>query len=883
MTKAEGLASEITARLARTINDWQPSVRVVDDPYGGVRILVSSAAFESRSWPERLRATFDGEPPEDVMWFDLVTPDEADEESERLLLDNVAQLPLWPNRLAARSVTEDLVLPSDLEEPIVRPFVVTLFSLRGGVGRSTALINAASLLATEGRRILCVDMDLEAPGLAALFGVESRVDHDSGVVRLLQQIDADDEVDIARHLIKVREADELYVLPAGVPDANYARRLATIDPTAWYEEDRNPFRILMDRLQALPIDFDVILLDARTGISPLNAPLLFDLSDMVVVVFFPHPQSIRGTEALTRAVLRSTTRRPEQRFTPELRFIISPVPAARDGAEGYWEERAKSLIAPWLVDANTRRKLHDRPQLDVDELVAVVSYSEQTAHLLQISNDDSNWQPYRPLADWIIEHLVTPTKAPPDISRALSNQQVLDSLSFSDGIAERADRATFERTFLSTSLVREALEPKRPIVIGRKGSGKSAIFRRLVDEGAAPGLAPRTDDPGPTWSPSADVFDSVEARMKKQFGTDDQWPTYWLFHIGLVLAAHGVPGTTVTHPVTGTPVELGSLDGLALVNFFDETIRRPDAALHVERWFERLAGDPGVVGSSRLVVFDGLDTGFGQSAEQRQRRARAVKGLIELTERPSLTRTGLALKLLIRDDIWRAVSVSNKSHFFGRSVTLAWDDQITFLKVALKQLLAADNARSYSSVVLPPSARALVDANIEIDDWDSDAVLALWRVFFGVRMSGGNTAFTNNWVWNRLSDSQGARSPRTLLQLCRLATERERIYSRTQAYPSSLLRPRALAESLPDVSAGAVDALREEFPELDATFDALRNTGKTPFPRTDLADGGIPEEELAVEIGLVSRVVATNSSDPDRFWVPEIYRIALGLTRRGQV
>lgn len=776
-------------------------------------------------------------------------------------------------------MTDDLILPSDLDEAISRPFVVTLFSLRGGVGRSTALINAASLLASEGQSVLCIDMDLEAPGLAALFGVEDQLTPQAGVVRLLQQIDAGDDVDVGSHLIKVSDYQELYLLPAGIPDANYARRLATIDPTSWYEEDRNPFRLFMEEVRNLPIGFDVVLLDARTGISPLNAPLVFDVSDMVVVVFFPHPQSIRGTEALTKAVLRSTTWRSEERFTPELRFIVSPVPPSREGTEGYWEEMAKGLIAPWLIDANRRRNDHGRPQLDVDDLVSIVPYSEQTAQLMRISSDISLWQPYRALADWITEHLVEPSR-PLDVSPVLSKTEILQSLSFSDGIAERIDPTIFGRTFLSTTLVQEALDRKRPIVIGRKGSGKSAIFRRLVDEGATPGLAPRTDDPGPTWTPTSDVFESLETRMN---GSTEHWTTYWLFHVGLAIANRMRHGAAVTHPVDSRDIRLDNLDGLGLVELFTEAIAQPDAALRLRRWFEQLVRECSVGLTASLVVFDGLDTGFGQSPEQRARRNRAVTGLVDLVDHRSLSAVGVTLKLLLREDIWRTILVANKSHFFGRSVTLSWDDQTAFMKIALKQLVADDRAREYLSPSLPPAARVLVEASVDVEDWDADAVLAVWRAFVGIRMSGSNTAFTHNWVWKRLSDGKEERGPRTLLQLCRIATGQERNYSRTQPYQTSLLRPRTLIEALPQVSDGALEALREEFPELNPTLEALRATGKTPFPRTDLPRNELPEEDLAIEIGLVSRVAGTSNSEPDRFWVPELYRIALGLTRRGQV
>ena len=743
MTRVETLTSEIQARLAMAIHDQERRVTVVDDPYGGVRVLVSSQGFDGWSWPERLQATFGGDPPEDVMWFDIVTPEEADEGIEERLLDSRAQLPMWANRLSAPTMTDDLILPSDLDGPVERPFVVTLFSLRGGVGRSTALINAAAMLASEGRRILCVDMDLEAPGLAALFGVEDQLSSQAGVVRLLQQLDAGDSVDVTSHLIKVQESEELYLLPAGIPDANYARRLAAIDPFAWYEEDRNPFRLLMEELKDLSIEFDVILLDARTGISPLNAPLVFDVSDMVVVVFFPHPQSIQGTEALTKAVLRSVTWRSGQRFTPELRFIISPVPPSRDGTEDYWEESAKGLIAPWLIDANRRRKDHNRPQLDVDDLIAIVPYSEQTAQLMQISSDSSLRQPYSPLANWIAEHLVEPP-LPLEVSNEIPKIEILQSLSFSDGIAERIDSTIFGRTFLSTTLVQEALDRKRPIVIGRKGSGKSAIFRRLVSEGATPGLAPRTDDPGPAWAPTSEVFGSLEARMA---GSTEHWTTYWLFHVGLALAERMGPGAVVPHPVRSQDIQLDNLDALGLVEVFSETIAQPDAALRLRRWFEQLVGEFSLERTASLVVFDGLDTGFGQSSEQRARRNRAVTGLVELVDHRSLSSTGVTLKLLLREDIWRTVLVANKSHFFGRSVTLSWDDQTAFMKIALKQLFANDSARRYLSPALPPATRALLETSVDVEDWDSVAVLAVWRAFVGIRMSGSNTAFTHNWVW----------------------------------------------------------------------------------------------------------------------------------------
>src|SRR5881398_1050556 len=58
----------------------------------------------------------------------------------------------------------------------MKPFWVTFYSYKGGVGRSMALANLAALLARRGRRVFMIDFDLEAPGLDSFqeFGIEAK-------------------------------------------------------------------------------------------------------------------------------------------------------------------------------------------------------------------------------------------------------------------------------------------------------------------------------------------------------------------------------------------------------------------------------------------------------------------------------------------------------------------------------------------------------------------------------------------------------------------------------------------------------------------------------------------------------------------------------------
>jgi Flp pilus assembly CpaE family ATPase len=60
--------------------------------------------------------------------------------------------------------------PSPQPQPRI-PRTVTFYSFKGGVGRTTALTHVAWILAMRGRKVVAVDLDLEAPGLSTAFSL----------------------------------------------------------------------------------------------------------------------------------------------------------------------------------------------------------------------------------------------------------------------------------------------------------------------------------------------------------------------------------------------------------------------------------------------------------------------------------------------------------------------------------------------------------------------------------------------------------------------------------------------------------------------------------------------------------------------------------------
>ncbi len=84
------------------------------------------------------------------------------------------------------------------------PTVVTFYSFKGGVGRTTTLAACALLAAQANEDVVIVDLDLEAPGVASLFGID---DTSRGVLDVLVDHLAIDAVDLDGCRIVVDRVD----------------------------------------------------------------------------------------------------------------------------------------------------------------------------------------------------------------------------------------------------------------------------------------------------------------------------------------------------------------------------------------------------------------------------------------------------------------------------------------------------------------------------------------------------------------------------------------------------------------------------------------------------------------------------------------------------
>ncbi|WP_338681167.1 FxSxx-COOH system tetratricopeptide repeat protein [Streptomyces acidiscabies] len=223
--------------------------------------------------------------------------------------------------------------------------IVTFYSYKGGTGRTMALANVAWILAANGKRVLAVDWDLEAPGLHRFFHPfldPATVGATTGVIDLLTEYawaatDDDGEgrpddwhreyARVQRHAVSVDwafpEPGTLDLVTAGRQNRDYSAIVATFDWDNFY--DRLGGGLFFDALRDdMRANYDYVLIDSRTGLSDIADICTAHLPDVLVDCFTLSDQSIDGAASVARDI--------GERFRPR-NIRILPVPMRIDEGE----------------------------------------------------------------------------------------------------------------------------------------------------------------------------------------------------------------------------------------------------------------------------------------------------------------------------------------------------------------------------------------------------------------------------------------------------------------------------------------------------------------------------------------------------------------------
>lgn len=275
--------------------------------------------------------------------------------------------------------------------------VITFYSYKGGMGRTTALVSYAMDLAiNKNKRVVIVDCDLEAPGYLNFFDLSEHIGLKSGKKNGVVEFISDaqfvmnrDSLDINDYVINVgndnankvayNNLSNIWLVPAGNLNEsyetegydsnkssknrrNYLEGLSRINLAniATIVED---FQLLFSKLKET-IHPDIILLDSRTGFNDIFGTTAFLLSSYVVGFFGFSRQTQPGLMNLLEEYYN-----PTSRF--KLSLVFSILPSTMDQVEDSWAEAHKQEIIEMITRIETEKKdlpffhyLHRNPTLE---------------------------------------------------------------------------------------------------------------------------------------------------------------------------------------------------------------------------------------------------------------------------------------------------------------------------------------------------------------------------------------------------------------------------------------------------------------------------------------------------------------------------------------
>ncbi len=167
------------------------------------------------------------------------------------------------------------------------PRVIAVTSGKGGVGKSTVVVNLAITMARLGQRVLVIDADLGVGNLDVLLGLKPNATLD--------------------HLLAGEKglAEIIITGPAGIkliPAGSGVQEYTSLDLLQRLR--------LMDELDSLEEEFDLLIIDTEAGLSE-NVTYFNASAQEIIVVVKPEPTSLTDVYALIKLL---ATRYGEDHF-----------------------------------------------------------------------------------------------------------------------------------------------------------------------------------------------------------------------------------------------------------------------------------------------------------------------------------------------------------------------------------------------------------------------------------------------------------------------------------------------------------------------------------------------------------------------------------------
>jgi len=718
-----------------------------------------------------------------------------------------------------RSLSNIIEDDGDLQKDVSCP-IISFYSYKGGVGRTTALALFASYYAIHyDKKVFIIDCDFEAPGLINFFGLSSEESSKNGIVEYLKDKEGlGDQINLrdgyTYEVSKNYAGDgEIHLLPAGniFDDHNrfdYLEALARLDI--------HSTSTIVDQFQNIITDInklfnpDVILIDSRTGFNDVFGIIANRLSNTVVGFFGNNIQNRPGLHFFINTLLR-------KKREVDLILVLSIISSSFTKALKAFNDEIDSYIQNSIEDdleslpALPVFSLARYPSLekigttdeDPDDFISIVNrkmlndYNELFEKLVKTISRSTD----RITAESIMEKV---SEKPKEDERRTTKSASVREAHFheSDDITKLkheilkqlldnfpepyAENIEFTEDFLHKEFyIRKCMEDifnqDKFVLLGSKGTGKTAFYQALRQNDFFSKLRGKAQKNHMDYkviniitlegekAGDRNKFFDVSANISQ---SDINDPDFFYNRFWRVYIWHAIRiddgKTGYTSSVQVPPMK----NDAATAKFFKEYIYQEDKFEIIEN--DLYAIDKHLKSNDQylIITFDQLDKVVKPGLW-----STAISPLIKFCQTRNYDR--ISPKLFLRRDLFNKLgNLTNKASLEKQSINLEWTREelyAFFFKVIFSQCQDTffDYAKQTDKISKDDLNQIIkrVQRKNSYNQLPPDVYLLkpLVKIFFGEY--AGKSGETYDWIYTNLKNADGTISLRPFLDMIKFAVE----------------------------------------------------------------------------------------------------------------
>jgi len=696
--------------------------------------------------------------------------------------------------------------------------VVTFYSYKGGVGRTTALITFANYYAYHHKKkIVILDFDFEAPGFTNYFDFSlDALENKNGVLEYILDKEASKEKpDLLRNYVievsKEYSGDgSIYVMPSGNLFGkenlkSYIEALARVDINSTDTITNQILGLINDIDES--IKPDVILIDSRTGFNDVFGFLINRISNTIVGLFEGNKQTEPGMKLFLNAIydeehknsinaiLVNSLVHKDSGYSKRLKEFSKNV-------NDYLIELTEENYAPEIFDLRKSNILGNLGTIEDDKDDYFEFIKEGTP------ND------YKKFFDKVIEFVESIKKdnepkkiisaiEPKDTKKVSISELSIEELKTNllkkihDNYPENyAENIKYDNNFLNKQFYfRKSMEDifnfDKFLLIGTKGTGKTAFYSALKSNDFVANLQKKANKSKEKFK-IIDIISLKEDTEKDRYfevnnfnqkNIDDKeffYKRFWVIYIlnSILLDKKKINYKLSMEISNVLPQKMiGSVENK---NLFDEIINNDKKFSIIEKELEKINIHLKKTNINLMITFDQLDNIVKPALW-----SKIVSPLINYCR--SIPYFQIQPKLLIRRDLFNKLgNTTNIKALDTKSINLEWSKEEIFafffkLIFAYRKDEFLEIMKKYNDfkIHISNQVKKQIEKKNSYNQINLDVfyIEVLVETFFGKypvpsnRYNRDNYAPSFDWFYDSLADANGTISLRPFLDLIKFAID----------------------------------------------------------------------------------------------------------------